>query len=296
MSSNLTRIALTVVALAGWTLAQEPTPTPADDTAGNESTAAQPIEKAEAEPTDDVTALREKEKVRVLKPEEVAGELLRLNTKADIKAEISIKTYSGRPVVFKGVIRNGKLIERIVERRFVAQNDVAHPRCGVRLWWSGDNDGYIFFRYTNIKSVAITGKLTEEERAEIMRRLRAKEAGEDPDAAAKKAAAAADTKETEFDKLTPEQREAVLMARFPAEKGWTSHRYRDLKKKQVVDNVKLSSEEALFVKYFRVLEQARYRNVKIAATKKEEFEPGSADAKPEVKPEPVEPPAEKEAE
>lgn len=291
MSRNLTRIALTVIALAAWTRAQEPAPAPAD-----ESTSAKPIEKPEPKPTDDATALEKREKVRVLKPEEVPGELIRLRTKADIKAEISIKTFSGRPVVFKGVIRNGKLIERIVDRRFVAENDISHQRCGVRLWWSGDNDGYIFFRYSNIKSVAITGKLTEKERAEIMRRLRAKEQGEDPDAAAKKAAAAAvKASESELDKLSPEQREAFLMARYPAEKGWTSHRYRELKRKQVIDNVKLPNDEAIFVKYFRVLEQARYRNLQIATTKKEKFEPGSADKKPVVEKDVVDPqPEEKE--
>jgi len=269
MSSNPMRIALILALLAGFVAAQ--------DAVDEEPTSPAPIEKEEPKPTDDATALKKKEKVRVLKPEEMPGELLRLNTKADIKAEISIKTVSGRPVLFKGVIRNGKLIERLVDRRFVAQKDVAHPRCGVRLWWSGDNDGYIFFRYSNIKSVAITGKLTDKERAEIMRRLRAKKAGEDPDAEKKKAAAEAAKRETEIDKLTPGQREAYLMAKFPSEKGWTSHRYRELKKKQILDNVTLSPEEAMFVKYFRVLEQARYRDLKIASTKKEEFEPGSAD-------------------
>ena len=205
MSNILTRIALVVALLAGGTWAQE---TPKAEETGS----AKPIEKPEPKPTDDATALQKKEQVRVLKPEEVPGELMRLNTKADIKAEISIKTYSGRPVVFKGVIRNGKLIERIVDRRFVAQKDVSHGRSGVRLWWSGNNDGFIFFRYSNIKSVAITGKLTAKERAEIMRRLRAKREGEDPEAAAKKAAATAAAKETELDKLSPNEREAWLMS------------------------------------------------------------------------------------
>jgi len=278
MSSILTRIALMVALLAGWSMAQEKPPAEAD-----EGGSAKPIEKPEAKPTDDATALKKKEQVRVLKPGEVPGELMRLKTKADIKAEISIKTYSGRPVVFKGVIRNGKLIERILSGRFVAQKDVGHGRSGVRLWWSGNNDGFIFFRYTNIKSVAITGKLTAVERAEIMRRLRAKKSGEDPAAAAKKAAAAAEAKVTEIDKLSPAERESFLMARYPSEKGWPSHRYRELKRKQIIENVKLSTEDALFVKYFRVLEQARYRNLKIATTEKEEFEPGSADEPKEEK-------------
>jgi len=301
MSSNPMRIALILAIVAGVALAQDgPTEektTPEAPAAPQETNSSKPIEKPEAQPTDDATALKQEEKVRVLKPEEVPGELLRLNTKADIKAEISIKTFSGRPVVFKGVIRNGKLIERIVDRRFVAQNDVSHGRCGVRLWWSGDNDGYIFFRYSNIKSVAITGRLTEKEREEIMRRLRAKKDGQDPDAEAKKAAAEEAAKDSELDKLTTSQREDYLMARYPAEKGWTSHRYRELKRKQIIENVKLSSEEAVFVKYFRDLERVRYRKLKTAPRNKEEFEPGSADVvepAAEKKPEEKEPAAEEE--
>ncbi|MEM8884908.1 MAG: hypothetical protein AAGD14_12625 [Planctomycetota bacterium] len=225
----------------------------------------------------DEKALATKEKVRVLKPQEVAGELLRLKTKADIKADIRIKNAPGRPaIVFKGVIRNGKLIERLVDRRFVPQKDVAHGRSGVRLWWSGNSDGYIFFRYSSIESVTITGKLTAKERAEILRRLRAGKSKQDE---AKQAAAAAEKKQLDLEKLTPAEREAYLMNKFPAEKGWTAHRYRELKKKEIVEEVKLPADESLFVKYYRVLERARYRNLKISTTDKEKFEPGSADRK-----------------
>jgi hypothetical protein len=223
--------------------------------------------------------LKKKEKIRVLKPEEVAGELLRLSTKADIKAELKIRTVAGRPLVFKGVIRNGKLIERIVDRRFVSQKNASHRRCGVRLWWSGNSDGYIFFRYSTIETVTITGKLTAKEREEILRRLRAaKNAGAEAQEEKKKAAASEAANMLDIEKLTETDREKWLMARFLTSKGWTSHRYRDLKRREILENLELSVEQAMFVKYFSVLEQARFRVLRTEPTKKEEFEPGSADA------------------
>ena len=231
-------------------------------------------------PTED--SLKKKEKVRVLKPDELAGELIRLKTKADIKAELRIRTNSGRPVIFAGVIRNGKLIERIIDRRFVTQKSVGHPRAGVRIWWAGDSDGYIFFRYSNIETLTITGKLTAKERAEILRRLRAAKEGEvdaEAEAARKKAEAA--QKLPDLEKLTVAEREKWLMARFNAAKGWTSHRYRDLKRKQVLEDKELSAEEAVFVKYFSALERARFRALRAQPTKKEKFAPRSGEKQPE---------------
>ena len=116
-----------------------------------------------------------KDQIKVLKPKDIPAELVRLHTlrnKADIKAELTVMTSSGRPVAFKGVIRNGKLIERIINRRFIPQKNLEHPHCGVRIWWSGGSAGYIFFRYSVIKTLAITGQLTAKERREIMDRLK----------------------------------------------------------------------------------------------------------------------------
>ena len=267
MMSKLLRLALATTLLTGGVYAQSEKAAPKQE----------PAAAAKAAPK-----LEKKEKIRVLKPEEVPGELVRLESKADIKAELKIKTIAGRPLVFKGVIRNGKLIERIVDRRFIQQKDVSHKRCGVRLWWSGNSDGYIFFRYSNIETLTITGKLTAKERAEILRRLRAAKEGEvdaEAEAARKKAEAA--QKLPDLEKLTVAEREKWLMARFNAAKGWTSHRYRDLKRKQVLEDKELSAEEAVFVKYFSALERARFRALRAQPTKKEKFAPRSGEKQPE---------------
>lgn len=294
MNSTLLRLMIAGALVTGLSHAQDAKPTIGSAT---ETPAVEPkavdTEKAdveEAESAEDAKKriaaadrranqeLKQKEKIRVLKPDEVAGEIIRLNTKADIKAELKIRTVAGRPLVFKGVIRNGKLIERIIDRRFVSQKDVWHRRCGVRLWWSGNSDGYIFFRYSTIETLTITGKLTAKEREEIIRRLRAaRDAGEQTDEEKKKAAVAEAVKTPDLEKLTIGDREKWLMARFLTSNGWTSHRYRDLKRGQVLENLELSVEEATFVKYFSILERARFRDLRTQPTKKEEFEPGSAD-------------------
>jgi len=277
MSTMLKRIMLSLSVVVATAVAQE-TPTKADAPSNEQPAPEKTAPKAESDQPDTVvTAARKKEKRRVLRPEEVPGELMRLKTKADIKAELKIRTTSGKPVVFSGVIRNGKLIERIIDRRFAPQKNVSHPRCGVRIWWAGDSDGYIFFRYSTIESIAITGKLTADERAEIMRRLQAKRDGVDPDAK-KKAAAEAEAKAIgEVEKMSVEERGKYLMQRFPAKAGWSAKHYGELRRKKIIDNAKLAPNEELFVKYYRELEQARYRTLRESATKKEEFEPGTAD-------------------
>ena len=102
--------------------------------------------------------------VKVLKPKDVPSELLRLHTKADIKAEVTVKPLHGDATVFKGVVRNGKLIERFKGRSFVPLKDIEHTHAGVRLWWIGGSDGWMFFRYANIQSIALPGRLTAAER------------------------------------------------------------------------------------------------------------------------------------
>lgn len=222
-------------------------------------------------------AKKEKEKVRVLKPRDVPGELLRLKSKADIKAEITIRTTTGRPVTFKGVIRNGKLIERIEHKRFVPQKDLAKPLCGVRVWWSGNTDGFIFFRYEVIKSLKITGKLTAAERREIMRRLRAAKEGKD---GAKKAAA--DPVAKDLEKLSPAQLKSVLMRRYPYKDGWNHKKMRALKRKKLIENKPLTQQEEIFVKYFSILVEAHFEDLK-TNTKKIEIEPNSAEKKKDGK-------------
>jgi len=248
--------------------------------------------EAEQAKTPQPTKKKKKEPRRVLRPEEVPGELMRLNTKADIKAVLKIRTYAGRPVLFSGVIRNGKLIERLIDRRFVPQKTVGHPRCGVRIWWAGNSDGYIFFRYSTIETLTITGKLSAEERREIMRRLKAKREGRTLDEPKKDAPSnVLDAAHLEkIENMGNAEREAFLLTRFPPDKGWSPKRYRELKRSKIIDQVTLSPEQELFVKYFRQLEDARYQMLRDAPRKVEKFEPGSAEDNKKDSPETAAPP------
>ncbi|MCZ6787759.1 MAG: hypothetical protein O7E54_11420 [Planctomycetota bacterium] len=215
-----------------------------------------------------IKAVSKDEKVRTLKPKDVPAELKRLKSKADIKAEVVLMTARGDPVVFKGVIRNGKFIERIVARRFKVERTLKKPRCGVRLWWSGNSDGYIFFRYDSIDSLTIVGKLTAAERRALMKRLAAKK-GED------KSAAPAPSESLDLEKLAPQQLRAYLLANYPYDKGWNHDRKRELSYKQLLENKKLSSEETIFLKYFSILAKARFEELHRQRDRLK-IEPGSA--------------------
>jgi hypothetical protein len=205
--------------------------------------------------------------MKVLKPSDVPAEASRLNSKADIKAEVTVLPLHGRPVVVKGVIRNGKLIERFAGRRFVSDPSIEDPRCGVRLWWVEGSAGWIFLRYTQIQTIALTGRLTAKEREAIMKALKDRRKEEEE----KKP-----VEEPTFDleKMTSVEVEAYMLRNYPLDKGWDHNRQRDLKRKQIIEEQTLTREEAIFVQYFSVLIKARMKDLK-NAREKNEFTPGS---------------------
>jgi len=219
------------------------------------------------------------DEVKVLKPQDVPAELLRVKSKADMKVEVTIVPAHGRPVVVKGVVRNGKLIERFVGRRFQPEKNIDHPHSGIRLWWVNNTAGWIFLRYSQVQTLSLTGTLTAEEREEIMRALKAQGDKKEEEKRIDEAAKLDD----ELQKMSPAELETYLLRQYPAEKGWTYERQRDLKKKQLVDNQPLTLEENVFVTYFPALIKARMKELK-THTKKVEFEPGSAERKPEPRP------------
>ncbi len=280
MLTRILQVALisAIAATVGW--AQE---TPAES--GKE--AAAPAENAPAS-SGGVVDLRKaaRDKIKVLAPKDVPGELKRLKSKADIKAEITVNVTGAQPVTFKGVIRNGKLIEKLdkTAKRFLVEKEFTDQHCGVRLWWSGNSDGFIFFRYSTIKTLTLTGQLSAEERAEIMRRLKAHKEGKqivDEEARAK----AAEEVFESLEKLPPAELKKVLLAKYPYDKGWDHERYRQLKHKQLIENKVLTQEEAVYLRYFRVLQEARFDLLK-RKSEKHEIEPGSADDESQPQPGP----------
>jgi len=212
------------------------------------------------------------DEVKVLKPKDVPAELGRLKTKADIKAEVTIRPHHGRSATFKGVIRNGKLIERFFKRRFRSETTIDHPRAGVRLWWIGNSSGWMFFRYANIQSIALTGRLTDQERAEIMKRLRAGNGDEEKE----KKASADQEFEKNLEKLSEGQLKSYLLRTFPEDDGWDREKHKALKRKQILENKPLDREEALFVKHYSTLMQARLERLK-QSKRKVDIEPGTED-------------------
>ena len=280
MLMRITQIALTlaIAAAIGW--AQDAPGEAGQDKPGGGREAAAPAEKAPAKSGEIVSLQRAaRDKVKVLQPRDVPGELARLKSKADIKAEVTVNVAGTQPVTFKGVIRNGKLIEKLNKdaKQFLVEKEFTDSHCGVRLWWSGNSDGFIFFRYSTIKTLTLTGQLSAKERAEIMRRLKAHKEGRDPGVGP--ADAPVQTAEEVFEsleKLPPAELKKVLLARYPYDKGWDHERYRQLKHKQLIENKVLTQEEAIYLRYFRVLGEARFDQLK-RKSEKHDIEPGSAD-------------------
>ncbi|HEX5137659.1 MAG TPA: hypothetical protein VFY93_11835 [Planctomycetota bacterium] len=229
----------------------------------------------------------ENPELKVLKPGDVPAELLRIGkrkNKAEIKCEVTITPPHGRPVTVKGVIRNGKLIERFAGRDFVQDPTIEHPQCGIRLWWVDNTSGWIFLRYSQIDTIALTGVLTAEEKQAIMEALQAKEKRKQEDQHAIEVAKL----DEELLKMTSVELEAYLLREYPQEQGWTSEKLRELKKKQLIDNQPLTRQEAVFVTYFPTLVKARLKELK-REKDKVEFEPGSAE-KPAESSQPGKPP------
>jgi hypothetical protein len=280
--------ALPLPVLCALVVAQQPPePAPPAKPAGGAEAPKQPAAGAETPKADEKTDAEAAE-VKVLKPGDVPAELLRIEkrrSKAEIKCEVTITPTHGRPVTVKGVIRNGKLIERFAGRDFVQDPNIEHPQCGIRLWWVDNTSGWIFLRYSQIDTIALTGVLTAEEKQAIMEALRVKEEKKKEDQRAIEAAKL----DEELLKMTSAELEAYLLREYPQDQGWTSERVRELKKKQLIDNQPLTRQESVFVANFPVLVKARLKELK-REKEKVEFEPGSADKPADpAQPQPVGP-------
>jgi len=270
--------ALTLSAFCAPLAAQQPpqpAPPPKQASAGAEAAKPEPgkpdASGAEAGKPEGAEAAE----VKVLAPADVPAELLRIEkrkAKADIKCELTMTPTHGREVTVKGVIRNGKLIERFAGREFVSDPTIEHPHCGVRLWWVDNTSGWIFLRYSQIRTIALTGVLTAEEKQQIMEALRVKEQKKDEEKKAQEAAKL----EEELLKMSAADLEAYLLREYPQDQGWNHEKLRNLKKKQLIDNQPLTRQESIFVSYFPVLIKARLKELK-REKDKVEFEPGTAD-------------------
>jgi hypothetical protein len=282
MLTRITLSALLTAALCAPVSAQEatpadgetPKPVPAPK-AGAETPKPAPPAKQAATGAEQAQAPAEGQEVplevKVLKPTDVPAERIRIKSKADIKCEVTITPQHGRDVTVKGVVRNGKLIERFAGRVFVEDPTVENPQCGVRLWWVENTEGWIFLRYSQIRTIALTGILTAEEKQAILEQVQAKQKESENKQKAQEAAKL----EEDLVKMTGAELEAYLLREYPADQNWNHERLRDLKKKQLIDNQPLTREESVFVAYFPTLIKARLKDLK-REKDKFEFEPGSA--------------------
>jgi len=261
------RITVPALILLGFCL-----PSAAQENPDSAPPAKQAAAGAEAAQPDAQPSVEEPQEMKVLKPDDVPAELLRLKSKADIKCEVTLVPTHGREVKVKGVVRNGKLIERFVQRVFVPEPTIEHPQCGVRLWWVDNTAGWIFLRYSQIRTIALRGVLTAEEKRQIIEALRAAEKKTEDEKRARETAQLED----DLQKLSPAELETYLLREYPADQGWNHERLRDLKKKQLIDNQPLTREESVFVANFPALLRARLKDV-ARDTEKVEFEPGSAE-------------------
>jgi hypothetical protein len=273
MLKRITLSALLAASLSAPAAAQQdPQAAPPGKQASAGAEPAKPADAANADAAKPDAEPAAPQEVKVLRPADVPAEKLRIKSKADIKCEVTLVPAHGREVVVKGVVRNGKLIERFAGRVFVEDPTIEHQQCGVRLWWVDNTAGWIFLRYSQIRSIALTGVLTAEEKQQIMERLKAAEKQKEEEKKAQEAAKL----EEDLLKMSTLELEAYLLREYPAEKGWNHEKLREVKKKQLIDNQPLTREESVFVSYFPILIKARLKDLK-REKDKVEFEPGSAD-------------------
>ena len=200
---------------------------------------------------------------------------------AVVKANVRVTVRLNNGSRLKGVVKNGRFIERIDGREFVRVAERG-PDAGLRIWYSGGTNSYMFLPYTSVRNYKIGKKLTDAEVAEIAAEIEsarlAAEAKRREQAEAKKLAAAkleqaaleaseADQqREQAVDKdgipipakpaveqeptsmLTEEHR--ALLQEFPPEAGWGLDKLRTLETRKVTVRVFPNDHEQKFMDNF----------------------------------------------
>ncbi len=211
------------------------------------------------------TERRERIKQEILEKQRLMreGKLVRANVR------VTVRLNNGSRL--RGVVKDGRFIERLDEREFVEARKPG-PNSGLRLWYYDDTNSYIFLPYRSVKKYRIGERLTDAEVQAIAKRIdeqRKKAESKRDNYLAKKAAAEearrraregngaetpAKPEVEQESQLTADQR--ALLAEFPPEQGWGLDRLQSIEKRKVTVGVFPSKSEQRFIDNFSMWNQA----------------------------------------
>jgi hypothetical protein len=129
--------------LAGLAIAQQPTPSP--------SAEPKPAEKPAEKPA---SGVRSEQRARSMRREIEEGQVLTSHVK------VRVRLQNGNRL--EGVVKDGKLVERVNELRFVAAQ-AKERGAGIRIWYTGDTRSYIFVPFESLASYQVMERISPDE-------------------------------------------------------------------------------------------------------------------------------------
>jgi hypothetical protein len=200
-----------------------------------------------------------------------------LGTGKHVKSHVRVRVRLANGNRLQGVVKDGKLVERVTGLRFV-DADASEHGAGIRLWYSGGTRNYVFVPFESLaeyevleqisaKDLALIEnelKMDEARRAEQQRRLLAERKAAQDKAAADKVAAdkAAQDKAKgegagqqeqagEADAASKQKMEwRALLDQYPPDQGWNQKKRDEIKNRFVVIGARPSEVEQRFVDKF----------------------------------------------
>lgn len=182
---------------------------------------------------------------RVRRQIEEMRRAMRLGKVVRTNVRVRVRLRNGNKI--KGVVRNGRFIEKIHGLDFVPA-DMKTEGAGVRVWYYDNTTSYIFLPFREIASYTIGERLTDDEVKAIEKRIEresriARERREEL-LAKRRARSRPEGGQAEDEKLTEEARRAAeqrakedrllkLLEEFPPDEGWGEKRVREIQMRKI---------------------------------------------------------------
>ena len=161
-------------------------------------------------------------------------------SKKDLRVQVQLKNGS----TFRGIAVSGRLIETRNRGLYRVAPDKSSRKCGIRLWYYRDQNGFLFIKHRNITKMTVEGEVS----AKDLNALRS----------ALSEASKSRRRKVESDGLRKlgegedglSESEKKLLAEFPPSKGWGPERYGEIHHARVVGGKKPSAAEERFLKVY----------------------------------------------
>ncbi|MCA8974749.1 MAG: hypothetical protein KDC98_08505 [Planctomycetes bacterium] len=98
-----------------------------------------------------------------------------LGSVKQVKSHVRVQVRLKNGNRLKGVVKDGRLVERVNELRFV-DADATDEGAGIRLWYSGGTRNYVFVPFARLSNYKILQRLSAKELLEIEQTLKMEEA------------------------------------------------------------------------------------------------------------------------